>query len=51
VTLSAAEAKNLLALDPFYAGGQGADLDPRRVIPMGSYTYGAAFGLQPRPMA
>jgi hypothetical protein len=49
LTLSATEAKNLLALDPFYSSGQAAALDARRVIPMGSYTYGAAFKLQPRP--
>jgi len=41
VKLSASEARNLLALDPFYAGGQNADLDASRVNLVDSTTYGS----------
>lgn len=43
--LSAAEAKRLLALDPFYAGGQGAEVDvSKRANQIGpGRPYGASF--------
>jgi uncharacterized membrane protein YgcG len=41
VKLSPAEARDLLALDPFYAGGQNADLDASRVNQVASPPYGS----------
>ena len=40
--LSAAEAKALLALDPFYTGGQAAVIDASRANLIKSQTYGAS---------
>jgi hypothetical protein len=37
--LTPTEAKNLLALDPFYVGGQDANLPVQRAIPIGGATY------------
>jgi len=48
LTLTASEAATLLALDPFYAGGQNANVDATRTTPMGGYNYGAAIGIAPR---
>jgi hypothetical protein len=47
VTISAADARNLLKLDPFYAGGQGADISPSRGNLIYSGQYGAMAGLNP----
>lgn len=44
VTLTATEAANLLALDPFYVAGQGAALDPKRAVFIQSTTYGTKIG-------
>lgn len=52
LTLYAIDAANLLALDPFYGGGQSANLSTTRVVRMpsvGSPAYGAAIGTPPRP--
>ena len=47
VTLTPGEAQNLLALDPFYAGGQHANLPTDRAVPIASPAYGGAIGLAP----
>jgi hypothetical protein len=44
VKLSAAEARDLLALDPFYAGGQDADVEATRANLVASPVYGAMAG-------
>ena len=47
ITLSTTEAKRLLALDPFYGVGQGAEMDPKRATTLASYPYGAQAGDHP----
>jgi hypothetical protein len=52
VTLSATDAAKLLLLDPFYVGGQGANLDPSRALIIPSVPpsgYGAQFKEPARP--
>src|SRR5579864_3373520 len=47
IEITAAEATNLLKLDPFYSGGQGASLPETRAIPVTSATYGAKIQTPP----
>jgi hypothetical protein len=47
VVLTKKEASNLLALDPFFGHGQGADLDVTRVTQIESPSYGAKVGNGP----
>ena len=44
VKLSPADARHLLALDPFYEKGQGADIEVTRASLIASVTYGAMAG-------
>lgn len=46
--LTASEASHLLALDPFYAQGQNANILANRATPIGSSTYGASIGAPAR---
>jgi hypothetical protein len=51
IFLSVEEAKNLLALDPFYAAGQGASLSPDRASTLpsaASVNYGGEIGVPHR---
>ena len=47
--LTASEANHLLALDPFYAQGQNANLLTTRATPISSAGYGASIGAPSRP--
>jgi hypothetical protein len=47
VVLTKKEASNLLALDPFFGHGQGAELDVTRVTKIESPNYGARVGNSP----
>jgi hypothetical protein len=49
VELTAGEASSLLGLDPFYQGGQGADLPPTRALPIKQEPYGSYYGFGERP--
>ena len=49
--LTASEANHLLALDPFYAQGQNANLLTTRATPISSASYGASIGAPARPFA
>lgn len=49
VELSADEASSLLKLDPFYEGGQGADLPPTRALPIKQEPYGSYYGFGEKP--
>ncbi len=48
LTLTPSEARAILALDPFYAGGQNAQLDTTRIVPIASPSYGTAEGQTPQ---
>jgi hypothetical protein len=52
INLTADEAANLLALDPFYADGQAAKPDANRAVNFGGggYNYGMSQGTDPRPV-
>jgi hypothetical protein len=43
LTLTPAEATNFLSIDPFYAGGQNAELQSRGIQITGSQPYGSMF--------
>lgn len=49
IELTRNDAGQLLQLDPFYIGGQGAQLSVHRAIPVASANYGAKIGQQPTP--
>jgi hypothetical protein len=49
VELTAAEAASLLKLDPFYEGGQGADLAPTRALEIQQEPYGSYYGFGEKP--
>jgi hypothetical protein len=49
VTLTPADARNLLQLDPFYGAGQNAALDTHRAAYIASAAYGGRAGDLPRP--
>lgn len=49
LTLTASEAAHLLALDPFYAQGQNANILTSRATPIASANYGASIGAPARP--
>ncbi len=47
IELTKNDATQLLLLDPFYVGGQGAQLSAQRAIPVASVNYGAKIGQPP----
>ncbi len=49
VELTADEASSLLELDPFYQGGQGADLPPTRALPIKQEQFGSYYGFGEKP--
>ena len=49
IVLTPAEAAHLLALDPFYAQGQNANILATRATPISSSPYGASIGVPARP--
>ena len=48
VVLTPSEANHILALDPFYAQGQNANIPPTRGTKVGSAGYGASIGVPAR---
>jgi hypothetical protein len=49
IVLTPSEAAHLLALDPFYAQGQNANILATRATPISSSPYGSSVGVPARP--
>lgn len=49
VELTPGNALSLLQLDPFYEGGQGTDLPPKRALEIKEESYGSYYGFGEKP--